>query len=218
MNIEEIRAEIQKVFDDDWHTAVEWIRDQGVAWPVDGGTSAEDYCKVTEILVDRAYEAGQNSGANYDRGVKYGYDKGFEAGKAEAIVVPDNAAIAKAENEGWDCGYDVGYEAAAKNPKAWYVLDKNGEQVHIGDTVIVSVPNYQQQEWRVFNLGENEVCNGFRDKCYARYIEKVTPDTREKVKEELIRCLAKDTDEVPDDITCGDLAEQFISRIEALGE
>lgn len=189
--IDEIRAEIPKAFGEISSDIRDWMRNNGS--PEFQHTSYVDACvAATHILVDWAYEAG----------------------KAEAIVVPDNAAIAKADHE----GYNRGYEDAAKDPKAWYVLDKNGEQVHIWD---------ETGDGKVIKLGYGHYINKMMvvvskesgtieipaDEC-----EKVISDTREQIKDDLINAIWASWH------NCGinkanspaELAEQFINRIEAL--
>lgn len=102
------------------------------------------------------------------------------------------------------------YDAAVKNPKAWYVLDKNGEQVHIGDSIIDSDGELEE----VFAIGENVIVDSCviyhdADKC-----EKVIPDTREKIKKELASNFIYTR--IGNEEERLILAEQFISRIEAL--
>lgn len=118
-------------------------------------------------------------------------------------------------NEGYDHGFDVcyteGYNAAAKDPKAWYVLDKNGDQMHIGDKV-----KYFNEVLTVFAINggwivPDESCRTIQaDMC-----EKVIPDTREKIKEELQNLLFG-SEGFFSWSRSAEVAEQFISRIEAL--
>lgn len=136
-----------------------------------------------------------------------------EAGRSEAVIVPDKAMIAKAENEGYECGY----EEAAKDPKAWYLQDKHGEPLHLGDQAktsegIVRVSeitvNVDPMANRIFG------CNANSEWEYKPWkIEKVTSDTREKIIKELADWLESGCSYQ----TCNDLAEQFVSRVEALG-
>lgn len=119
--------------------------------------------------------------------------------------------------------YADGYEAAASDPKTWYVLDKNGEKVHIGDTVYAG------------NMSENGKVIGFVHEennntycvlrmakigivepryCETKFCEKVHPDTREKIIDDISKsiysnfaggqCYAKEK------------AEKFVARVEAL--
>lgn len=130
-------------------------------------------------------------------------DKSFIAGKVEA----NTELIGQSMKSRQDA-----YDAAVKNPKAWYVLDKKGEQVHIGDKVFdgndVWVVEGLCQDGYFDNIG----CMWPSSKC-----EKVIPDTREKIKEELVitftDCV---TGEIGDEKNLDDMAERFISRIEAL--
>lgn len=119
------------------------------------------------------------------------------------------------ESEGYDRGFDAcyteGYNAAAKDPKAWYAKGKNGEHFHFGDRLRRG--RVEEVIDRFGMADDGTLCiNGH----YARYCVKVFPDTREKIKEELTASLYENA--APDiDIDAAiDQAEQFISRIEAL--
>lgn len=212
MNIEEIRAEIPKAYITTYRMR-RWLAENGVedAYSME---IADVIPTIARMLIDRAYEAGLKRGGEISlsalndvelRGNPI-YQKGYDAGKFEG----QKGSVL------FDVARQVGFDEAAKDPKAWYVLDKNGEPVHIGDWC--NSPKWSDDEIWVEGLGDGVIigsCTGNLD-IQCNDLEKVIPDTREKIKEELIRCFAKDTDEVPDDITCGDLAEQFIARIEAL--
>lgn len=208
MNIEEIRAEIPKAYATTY-CMKRWLYENGVedAYSMDVPDVIPSNAR---ILVDMAYEAGKAVIPECLECKSGDYEKGFKAGKAEAIVVPDNAAIAKADHE----GFERGYEAAAKDPKAWYVLDKNGEKGHIGDPVKLT----NNETVHIQGLGSCAIFAVPRGSGYtifeSDYFEKVIPDTREKIKEELAgkisTIFAKSFEDQQN------IAEQFISRIEAL--
>lgn len=132
----------------------------------------------------------------------------YEAGKAEN---PKNCFEDAAEQR--KSGYLEGFDAAAKDPKAWYVLDKNGEQVHIGDWII----NGDGQKEIVDTLGDGFV---YVDESIYRSneITKVEPDTREKIKEEMAERIAAGIHDGLAMDAAEIYAEEFIARIEALEE
>lgn len=245
MNIEEIRAEIPKAFGPSFPGECEWIIEHGKPdFDKNRCYGFETNQTAARILVDMAYEAGVKRGGEisisalneaelhenpmYQKGYEAGkaeipeclecksgdYEKGFKAGKAEAIVVPDNAAIAKADHE----GFERGYGAAAKDPKAWYVLDKNGKQVHIGDKVKLT----NNETVHVQGLGSCAIFAVPRGHGYTifetDYFEKVIPDTRKKIKDELSDAIwyGWSECEIGTANNPEELAEQFISRIEEL--
>lgn len=154
--------------------------------------------------VKQAYELGNRdewleSLDDSDDIYQRGYDKGFEAGKAEGFN--DRDFIEQSE-------YNRGYNDAAKDPKAWYVLDKNGEHVHIGDKVKLT----NGETVTVQGLGSCAIFAVPRGSGYTTfetdYFEKVIPDTREKVIKDFASIFG-----------CTEItAEKFVARVEALGE
>lgn len=58
---------------------------------------------------------------------KLGYERGRQDGYSEC----DAEIEFNMEDQ-----YKLGYAYAAGNPKEWYVLDKNGKEVHIGDHIM----------------------------------------------------------------------------------
>lgn len=115
-------------------------------------------------------------------------------------------------NEGLKLGYENGiyqrgFEAAACDPKAWYVLDKNGEKVHLGDSIVhygeTSVVHY---------IGNDSIfSNGSMIFHVSEDVEKITPDTREKIIKELA-----DWGYNSDCEESRKIAEKFVARVEAL--
>lgn len=114
--------------------------------------------------------------------------------------------------------YEHGFEEAAKDPKAWYVLDKNGEHIHGGDTVSNAFGDRKVNY--IFYKINNTPCVKYVDGGwdFSQDIEKVIPDTREKIKEELSESFVWDGEDIAGKEDALKLAEIFISRIEALGE
>lgn len=126
-------------------------------------------------------------------------DMAYEAGKAE---IPECLECKSGD-------YEKGFNKAAKDPKAWYAKGKNGEHFHFWDKFRHG--SVEEVIDRFDMLDDGTLCiNGH----YAHYCEKVIPDTREKIKEEMANnfffTMIDNTEERLD------LAEQFISRIEAL--
>lgn len=196
MNIEQIRAEIPKVMNSRLRDRVQFIKEHEPNYrvtPSGGDGSVTDH--VIRVLVDMAYEAG----------------------KADAIVIPDNATIAKISNESFDCGFEAGYNNAAKDPKAWYVLDKNGEQVHIKDKT--TLPNGTTKTIKA--LGDGGGCSTNTTWIDLGKCEKFTPDSWEKFAEDLSNQLVNaalgrlsEEEKSPDEI-----AEAFAERArEMLGD
>lgn len=85
--------------------------------------------------------------------------------------------------------FKQGYNKAAENPEAWWVPDKNGSQIHIGDRA--KHPSWYggEETETVIALGKNEIhCNGYSapaDKC-----EKVTDDPWEGLRIKIVRAMA----------------------------
>lgn len=99
------------------------------------------------------------------------YESGIEDGRD--IVDADYKAA-----------YDEGYEAAASDKKAWYILDKNGNKAHIGD----QTTNYNFGEIKALGgIGEGALAFGnYNHMCLlAKTIEVCVPDTRERIEKEL---------------------------------
>lgn len=101
----------------------------------------------------------------------------------------------------------IAYEAAASDPKAWYVLDKNGERVHIGDYI-----KGEDKERKIIGLGNNELFSNFWNGAPASTFEKVMPDSREK----WIHDLEMYAGEHCGSVNIEDL-EMFLDRAIALG-
>lgn len=93
------------------------------------------------------------------------------------------------------------------------MLDKNGGQIHIGD--VVRLINGKRSP--VTGLSVNEVyCTQKFKWAHVENVTKVVPETREEVVADLAaEFLAISAGDMFDD--ADELAEQFISRIEALG-
>lgn len=76
--------------------------------------------------------------------------------------------------------------SAAGNPKAWYLLDKNGKKIHFGD--IIKNDRYEGF-YEVTGLGEYSVglwtTNSNFHWVSPEDCEKVTPDTKEKIIDDL---------------------------------
>lgn len=98
----------------------------------------------------------------------------YEAAKNECsdCLLPDKELSDNQYQE----AYDKGYEAAAKDPNAWYVLDKNNRPAHIGDKVIQN-----DETHTIFGLGNDEVFDHWWSCSPATSVEKITPDSKEKI-------------------------------------
>ena len=129
----------------------------------------------------------------------------YMLGKAEVKQSVFGRELSDAYNE----EYERGFNDAAKDPKAWYVLDKNGEQVHIGDAISLSNGAVK----KIKALGYGGGCSTNTTWIDLSKCEKVKTDTREKIIEDLAACFVpKEDGESPKQ-----LADWFVSRIEALG-
>lgn len=221
--IDEMHAEVKTVFND-WDTLSAKLIGNGFEhdreWP--------DFPVIGNYvlsLIRKAYEAGRVDhytdpeqepylyGEAYDKG----YKEGFEEGKTEKQL-----AARISSTTWWQTALNqreqIGFDKAAQDPSAWYVLDKNGEQMHIGDKV-----KYEDRDFEIDGFSKDEIVFvAVNDSLTARYahaneIEKVPPDTRKEIKEELVitftDCV---TGEIDYEKNFDELAEQFISRIEAL--
>lgn len=145
----------------------------------------------------------------------------YEAGKAESIERARNA-IPDIQHRGYEdgyfCGAQQGYEAAAKDPKAWYVLDRNGERVHIGD----NIKSFDNGTTKIAGFAYGKPILMDETDEFLRFsrishndFEKVTPDTREKVRDELASNLLLYSDYDSSEKAI-EAADYFISRIEAI--
>lgn len=72
-------------------------------------------------------------------------------------------------------------DAVARDYKEWWVEDRNGEKVHIGDKVEVCAGSIREVEgFKYFNgVVMLDISNGLR--CFSTDVVKVTPDTREGI-------------------------------------
>lgn len=195
MSIEGIRAEIPKAFNGDIFGVEKWLVKHGgtdYINTIPDPDFNEPEREAALKLVDWAYEAGIS-----ESGKKL-YEKGYETGKAEGHTCDEGCCESK---------WELGFEAAAEDPKAWYVLDKNGEKVHIGDTV-----KNRHDVKEITGLGNNELFAPWWSGSPASSFEKIIPDTREKIIEELA-----DWGYNSDCEESRKIAEKFVSRIEALG-
>lgn len=227
MNIEEIRSEIPKAIVADYPIPLHWIESQTAAVFHSDDKSCNDLLQIAaSMLVNLAYEAGVKRGGEirmsalndvelhenpvYQKGYEEGINKGLADGAAWASEV-NQAAL-----EFYD--YKRGYDDAAKDPKAWYVLDKNGEPVHIGDTVQSELSYLPEYTFEVSGFTDDGITDSYGGWHRASYIEKVIPETREKIKEDLTDAIWSDwyESEENDTHSPSELAEQFISRIESL--
>lgn len=124
--------------------------------------------------IQLAYEAGLKRGGEISlsslnevelRGNPI-YQKGYEAGKADG---QKSGVLFNAAKQ-------AGFDEAAKDPKAWYVLDKKGEPVHIEDKA--TLPNGVTKTIKALGNGGGYSTNSIWidiDKC-----EKVIPDSWDK--------------------------------------
>lgn len=216
MNIEEIRAEISTAYLTT-HRMKRWLFENGVE-DADSMSTAESAPIIARMFADRAYEAGLKRGGEISlsalndvelRGNPI-YQKGYEAGKADG---QKSGVLFNAAKQ-------AGFDEAAKDPNAWYAVDKNGERIGVDDKTsdgkTVSSLGIKRNpatlELRPYVI----YAQGHWD--WADSCEKVIPDTREKIKEELASAIWSDWFECGMDKANNpdDLAEQFISRIEAL--
>lgn len=196
MNINEIRAEIPKAFSHERDHAYDWLIEFSEQEDLDPDTPRwEDNQAAARKLVDWAYEAGKAEN----------FKNCFE----------DAAEQRKS-------GYLEGFDAASKDPKAWYVLDKNGEQIKLEDKVktsegILTVTRIcgDVEPMECFILASDDN-GGWQFKPWK--VEKVIPDNREKIKEEIADLLTNSYDSKlwTEDLDEYKLADKIISRIEAL--
>lgn len=117
--------------------------------------------------------------------------------------------------------YKAGYEDAASNHEAWYMLDKNGEKVHLLDKVKLS----NGEQVIVHGLTHNGIYSipaGHGVILFEpNHFEKILPDSEEKIKEELGDIiLALVESDVETDVmdkyeiyTVNELVDQFYNRI-----
>lgn len=223
MNIEQIRAEIPKAFKSPVALA-NWIVSQGTDTMEKYG---KDYKAAASILVDWAYQAGLEQAKKNDAlslenvpNIEYFslWMAGYESGKADGYQKGYSECDADIEFNKKD-QYNLGYRRASLDPKAWYVLDKNGEKVHIGDTVILS----NGKETVVQGLNSNGIFSapevgGLAEFGNARF-EKVIYDSRERIKDDLSDIIlhamksGRHFDGIDPEASANLNADEFISRI-----
>lgn len=232
LNIDEIREEIPKAlgFKRD-ATVIDWIRNSGRPDYEHTHPVEHDVQTAARMLVDWAYEAGKaDAFPSSDEASLLSlqayieahtascneYQRGYEAGKAEGIeegFKNGRSFIEKGLGEDGlqaikdTVAYQEGYEAAAKNPKAWYVIGKDGEHLHIYDKV-KSGDSIKE----ITGLGDDQLFAPYWNAMPASRFEKVTTDTREQIVNELSNLLENGCLESK----CHELAEQFVSRVEVL--
>ena len=131
----------------------------------------------------------------------------------------------KADGEVYKEGFDEGFDAAAKDRRAWYLKDKNGEPLHLFDKaktsdgiVMISAITADIDPMKSRVLGCDD-SGGWEHKPWK--IEKVTPDTREKIINDLAKLFREmrfGTEDETLDAGGNDLAEEFVSRVEGLSQ
>lgn len=194
--------------------SLERYRDEGESpedWLVlelDSVVDTDGLVSANEMAFDMAICAAELA---YEAGKKDGYTIGFEERQEDDWHAGFDAVKERADQ------YLKGFEAAAKEPRFWYLKDKNGDPLHLFDKAKTSdgvvmvtaiTASIDPMENRILGCsGESE----WEHKPWM--IEKVTPDTREKIIKELADWLESGCSYH----TCNDLAEQFVSRVEALG-
>lgn len=151
----------------------------------ESGMWLDDHCKTRYVDVEAMLKIAEIA---------------YEAGKVDLL--------------GWNTepAYLSGYEAAAKDSSAWYILDRNGERVHMGDTVHSEPPKMNNYTFEVCGLNDGGFCDSYGKWHSSDYCEKVT-DTREKVTETLVDVIETDGDQFGDPEKT---AEEIVSRIEAI--
>lgn len=107
--------------------------------------------------------------------------------------------------------YSKGYDDAAKDPSAWYVLDKNGKEVYIGDTV----KNRYGSTLTVTSLGKDKSGHILINNYYYELIEKAIPDSREKIEGDFSEWFGSLTD-FSDKTEADIMFKSFMDRCEAL--
>lgn len=84
----------------------------------------------------------------------------------------------------------IAYEDAAKDPKAWCVLDRNGESVRIGDRMKTSDGIVEVCDFKTSQNGEFVHVLGMLGDAGFEYkpwkCEKVKPDTRDDVIQDIV--------------------------------
>lgn len=206
MNIEQIRAEILKVFTDEPYNIAPWILAYVDSYYQRSYIASGDEQVAACVLVDMAFEAGK--------------DVGYKKGKADDFE--NHCDAIEETRQKW---FESGYNEAAKDPKAWSFEDKNGNRMSLGDKVKTSdgiltikriCADEEPMECRVLACDDN---GGFEYKPWR--IEKVIPDTWEKFAEDLSNQLVRaalgrlsEEEKSPDEI-----AEAFADRArEMLGD
>lgn len=116
--------------------------------------------------------------------------------------------------------YADGYEAAAGDHKSWYLLDKNGEKVHIGDKVSNGVKiNEVKGFWFLQPFDFSCFIYSHDSWDYTGECKKVDNEAQEKIKEELSDIIlhamksSECFDGIDKDVSANINADDFISRI-----
>lgn len=120
-----------------------------------------------------------------------GYHTSESATWRKAMRETARAAYVAGKTDAVDDGYTLGYEAAASDPKAWYILDKDGAKIHFGEEFKADGQKYVLDAFEDMFDGIVAVSysKGNRLRFSSPYIEKVDPDERKQVEEELARAI-----------------------------
>lgn len=113
--------------------------------------------------------------------------------------------------EAYAQGVDEATEAVAGDPSAWYVRDKNGEKVHIGDKVDIG----DARQITVMALRQDHVV-GYSGLLHSSF-KKVILNTRENIIEDMIEGIQFWSNNDPDnvDVLRRNL-DRFYDRIKAV--
>ena len=197
MKIEEIRAEIPKVYST-VYSMKQWLNMSGVE-NTNSMKIPEMIAAIALIFVDTAYKAGKAEIPECLECKSGDYEKGFKAGYEHACNKVNQSKILSD-------GYTMGFAEAAREPSAWYVLDKNGEQIHIGDTVI----DEDGDEETVDYLGSACLVSDYGLIPHeSNDCEKVTPDSWEQWEDDL-------ETEIANALMAGQLNESYEGDLESL--
>lgn len=123
-----------------------------------------------------------------------------------------------------DMAYKEGKNEAAKDPKTWYVFDRHGNHLHIGDIINshyrldLQVSGFRNGPFGVGVEWWDNISGSYRA-AYSEDVERVIPDTKEKIKEELADIILNAIESgeqfngIDPEASANLNADEFISRI-----
>lgn len=135
------------------------------------------YSMISQWLIDHDIEEGDTMEGDVKKFAfevaNIAFNDGYEQGK-NSSTCPDCPGVDRQDIENM-------IDDALVDPSRWYVLDKNGERVHIGDYI-----KFEDKDKKIIGLGNNELFSNFWNGSPATAFEKVIQDSVELIKDEMM--------------------------------